>query len=311
MRALLMLFWNPEERRLRAALRLLAVLLLTVLFVLPGGIAHYFLRPILDPAAAPAGFALFASWQAGAVLAAVAIGARFLDRRPLADMGLHVRKRSYAHDFGFDFALSGALIGAILAVEVGFGLSSVRVADPSWEGMPRAALTPVALVLFAGVSFNEELLFRGALLTNAAEGFTSRLWSRPTAWALATVVSSVVFGAAHMGNPDATAVSTSNIALAGVFLATGYLVTGELALPLGLHLSWNWIQAVFGMPVSGNDFDWCAALVREVHGPVWLTGGDFGPEAGVTGLVAIVVGTLAIYGWARWTRGPLRVRAGR
>lgn len=311
MRRLLTPFYNREERRLRAFWRIALVAILSVLFVLPGGIAHYFLRPVLGPALGPVAFALFEVWQAGAILGAVALGSRFFDRRPLAALGLRLRRRSYVNDLAFGFALGGALITAILGVELAFGLSSVRLAEPTWEGWPRAALTPLALVIFAGVSFNEELLFRGALLTNAAEGFEARWWSRPTAWVLATVVSSLIFGLAHAGNPEATPISTSNIALAGLFLASGYLVTGELALPFGLHLSWNWYQAVFGMPVSGNDFAWCASLVREVHGPAWLTGGAFGPEAGVTGLVAIAVGTLAVFGWARWTRGPLRVRAGR
>jgi len=37
-----------------------------------------------------------------------------------------------------------------------------------------------------------------------------------------------------------------------------------------------------------------------VSGPVWMTGGEFGPEAGLVGMVAIGMGTLLLFAWHRW-----------
>lgn len=32
------------------------------------------------------------------------------------------------------------------------------------------------------------------------------------------------------------------IALGGLLLGLGYLLSGELAFPIGLHLTWNWVS---------------------------------------------------------------------
>jgi uncharacterized protein len=125
---------------------------------------------------------------------------------------------------------------------------------------------------------------------------------------LATVLSSVVFGFAHANNDGASTISTINVALAGVMLALGLLWTAELALPIGLHLSWNFCQGnLFGFPVSGNHVEPRIIAVRQLGEP-WLTGGEFGPEAGVVGVVAMMIGVGLMAAWVRLSRGSLELR---
>jgi len=100
------------------------------------------------------------------------------------------------------------------------------------------------------------------------------------------------------------------IAIAGVFLAPGYVLSGELAIPLGLHLSWNYAQGVlFGFPVSGVGLGVAVVRTRET-GPDLVTGGRFGPEAGLLGVVAILVGIAAIAWWVRARTGRLGLAPG-
>jgi hypothetical protein len=86
--------------------------------------------------------------------------------------------------------------------------------------------------------------------------------------------------------------------LAGLFLAYGWMRTRQLWLSFGLHAGWNFFEAVaFGFPVSGLQ---TFSLIRQTaSGPQWLTGGAFGPEAGVIMLFATLVAILAIHWWSR------------
>jgi hypothetical protein len=134
--------------------------------------------------------------------------------------------------------------------------------------------------------------------------------SRAVAAGVAVLLSSVVFGAAHLLNPNATLVSTAGISLAGIFLAVGYVLTDELAIPVGLHVTWNLFQGgVYGFPVSGLGIDANVVDTAET-GPDLFTGGAFGPEAGLLGVLGTVLGTVLVVAYVRWRYGEVRLAPG-
>lgn len=56
-------------------------------------------------------------------------------------------------------------------------------------------------------------------------------------------------------NPNSSLASTLSITLAGIMLGLGYVLSGDLAIPTGIHISWNFAQGgLFGFSVSGLDF---------------------------------------------------------
>src|SRR5205085_6410380 len=71
----------------------------------------------------------------------------------------------------------------------------------------------------------------------------------------------------------------------------------SLALPIGLHLSWNWTQGcLLGFDVSGmNVPGWLHPVLQQMPG--WITGGKFGPEASLGGVIADVVMLAVIWKW--------------
>ena len=79
--------------------------------------------------------------------------------------------------------------------------------------------------------------------------------------------------------------------LVGIPLAAAYLRTRALWMPIGIHFAWNFLQGfTLGLPVSGIALP-DALVTARVHGAVWLTGGDYGPEGGLLASGAIVAVT--------------------
>ncbi|HVN10161.1 MAG TPA: type II CAAX endopeptidase family protein [Patescibacteria group bacterium] len=158
-----------------------------------------------------------------------------------------------------------------------------------------AALSPLALrsvlrVVFFALFFLlsstfEELAFRGYALQRAADSIG------PVAAAL---FSSLLFGWAHMANPQATLLSSLNTTLAGLLLATARLRSRGLWMPIGLHFAWNFfLGPVFAFPVSGYTF---GAKEISVFSPplAWLSGGAYGPEGGAALTAVVAVGLLLL-----------------
>lgn len=280
------IFWNSDEARLRMVWRF--VLIAAIAFALGK------LLGLLPKIPAPGNYLLIAL----SATLLVWIGARLLDRRRFRDFGFSLDK-AWWRDFGFGLALGALLMSGIFLFEYAMGWVTITGtfntpnADTSFAV---AILSP--LVLFLCVGYYEELLFRGYLLRNFAEGFNLRVIGARNAILLAVFVSSALFGLVHAGNPNATVISTINITLAGFFLAAGLVITRQMAIPIGLHISWNFFQGnVFAFPVSGTDIGSTSFIGIEQGGPALWTGGAFGPEAGIVGLIAMVIGLLAIIFW--------------
>jgi hypothetical protein len=100
------------------------------------------------------------------------------------------------------------------------------------------------------------------------------------------------------------------IFMLALLFATGCVLTGELTIPIGLHISWNFCEAnVFGFPLNGSISTTGAFIATRQDGPADWTGGAYGPEAGLLAVAAAIVGVLSILGWVRVARGSLHLAA--
>ncbi len=177
---------------------------------------------------------------------------------------------------------AGAGIGALMAVAA-LGIAGVAgSADVSLTGEPVTALVTAAVrlglvLLLAALS--EELLFRGYPL--------ARL-SQTVGRVRGSVVLAVIFALAHMWNPDVSGLGLVNIGLASLVLSAVFFTPGGLAAALGVHWGWNaGLGLLADAPVSGIRFE-LPVLEYFAGGPVWLTGGGFGPEGGLAATLAMV-----------------------
>ena len=287
------LFISPDERRLRAGWRLLghSILLLilgvvfSVVLAIPLAVFQFVSRQNLTNAI----LALSTIVSLPAITLATWIARRGLDRRSFRSLGLELGV-GWSRDLLVGFAIPIPLFGLIYLFELGAGWLDFQ----SWGWAERGVLaTAVGVLLmllaFVAVGFYEELLFRGYYLQNLKDGINP---------ATAVLASSAAFGLAHLGNLNASLTSTLGIFAAGLFLAFAWLRTQSLWLPIGIHIGWNFLQGpVFGFEVSGNS---TPSLVRHVvNGPELITGGAFGPEAGLLVLPAMALGAGLIWWYTR------------
>ncbi|HXF39240.1 MAG TPA: CPBP family intramembrane glutamic endopeptidase [Blastocatellia bacterium] len=223
-----------------------------------------------------------------AALIATIICAHGLEHRGLASVGFKVHRGWFK-----DFSLGSLIGGCSLAIAVGVSAVAgavtfnVRAEDLGMLGL--GLLITFGFFLAAGAF--EELLFRGF----AFQALTHNLGG-----AAAIGITAVFFGAAHIGNENASVFSTINTILAGVWLGLAYLITRSLWLATALHYSWNFAMVfVFGLPVSGfTNFSGVSWLQGHPGSPVWVSGGSYGPEAGMCATLALLVSAMVI-----WRRG--------
>jgi len=322
-------FWNSDQRRLRALWRLMGqgFLLVTIIIVAQIAIGTFLVGALVaggelspdqlsDPRALqqlltqdPLLMLLLQLSTGVPIILSVWMAGRFLDRRPFADFGFHL-DRNWWIDLGFGLVQGAALMLLIFLIELAAGW--ITITDTFATRQPGARFVPAILpplVTFLAVGFYEELFSRGYQLQNFAEGLNWGVIGPRGALFIATALSSAVFGVLHAMNPNATPISTLYLVIAGFHLAAGYLLTGELAIPIGQHITWNFFQGnVFGFPVSGTDFRSATFIRIEQGGPELWTGGPFGPEAGFIGLAAMIIGILWTIAWVRWRRGEVGLR---
>lgn len=166
--------------------------------------------------------------------------------------------------------LKGSLIGLILLLcctglaylngNVSFTLGEISI--PLFLGY---------LVYYMIVACFEELLFRS---------FPLRVFSERYPAAIAIVISSLLFGLAHLGNESFNWLAMTNITLAGILFAIFILQKGNISWAIGLHFGWNFTQGtLLGYQVSGNDSP--GLLLAKPLGESYLSGGDFGIESSI------------------------------
>jgi len=295
-------FVNREDE-LRSGWRLAAfVVCLYVLILLISAIAGLAavlvpsLRSIIEPP--PGGehpgraivqFIVQSAVSLSSAIVATWICARALEHRSLGSVGFKLN-RGWWRLFVVGSLLGAGTLGLAIAAEAATGGVAFRPQGHR-PGQLVSSFVSLFLAFLMAAAF-EELAFRG---------FAFQALVHNTGPVVAVLVMSVVFGLAHLGNPNPTLISTTNTILAGIWLSVAYLVTRNLWLSTALHYSWNLgMVYLFGLPVSGiSTFDSLGLLAGQDKPPVWISGGDYGPEGGLAASVVLIVSTLFIWrsGW--------------
>ena len=276
------------DGELRAPWRLLGFVALCALLIpLVGAFTSF--------AAARWGVSAFAATNAQwliALLVAHVIMLRWVDGKPWSTVGLG------AGDLRAPALARGALVGALAIGLPSAMLLAVGWLRPEAEPAGGAAWGGYALrmaLLLAPASLWEELAFRGYGFTAIRDG---------AGGAVALVLTSVVFGAVHAGNPGVTPRALLLVAVAGLLLGAIRLVTGSLYAAWVAHLAWNWVMAALvHTEVSGYAPEPPPGYRVVDAGPDWATGGAWGPEGGAIAGLGMAAGLAYLYIHLRHGRG--------
>lgn len=217
------------------------------------------------------------------IIILASITCQLLRRRPMAELfgkfNVHWLKELCV----------GGLIGSAIMLIPALILGIFGWVKWQWNPEGVSALSS-SLLLFAGVAIAEELLFRGFVFQRLISGLGH--------WA-AQLIIAAYFLLTHLNNPgmvgSVRVIASINIFLASILFGLAFIQTKSLAMPLGLHFMANFVQGgILGFGVSGTEQ---SGLLQPVFGdaPVWLTGGQFGLEASVLGLICLIATLILFY----------------
>ena len=216
-----------------------------------------------------------------------------LEKRSFLDLGLRLNPLWF-RDLVFGFLLACALMT--------IASSGVAVIQGGWvRSHQDFGVLLRGLFSFLGVAIFEELGFRGYPFQRMVEN-----WGVEFAQGLMVVffVLPHLLVGLYLGYPGPTMIGASlNIGCAALLLGFAFLWTRSLALPIGIHWGWNWMQgSVLGLGVSGSTTSSFLHPARSGPEVSWITGGTYGPEASIIGTIAVLVGIGII--WDRLRRKP-------
>ena len=251
-----------------------------VLIVVTGSVLSYWVLSTLgDLVAAAVGGFLTA-------VAANALAMRIFERSHLTEIGL-LWNRDSIRNLLVGLAGGTGAACVVLALPVVFRLAEFQAA-PDADPHVRIVLFVTAILMFGAIG--EEMLFRGY----AFQILVANLGPYAT-----VLPAGILFGLAHSNNLNISVLGLVNTSAWGVLLGYAFLRSGDLWLPIGLHMGWNWALPLFGVNLSGFTMRMTGYVLHWKIGALW-SGGDYGPEGGL--VTSAIVIALFVYLW----KAPVR-----
>ena len=176
----------------------------------------------------------------------------------------------------FEISFNGFLTESGIGLLISFSIALITVIILSISGYYQIVFFNNFKPLLSGIfhfgfsALLEEILIR-LIIFKLLEEFAG-------SW-IALILTGVVFGFGHIGNPNATIGTSIGLILSDtVLMAAAFMLTRRIWMVWGIHFGWNFsIASIFGIPCSGRTYE--SLILADITGPDWITGGDFGIEA--------------------------------
>lgn len=190
----------------------------------------------------------------------------------------------WGHRFLKGAYLGFLLITLVFLTEIASGLIRIEDLIPDLQ----SALIG-GIILQGIVALGEELPFRGYILPDLAKRYGA--WN-------AVFYSSLFFSVLHIPSVLTLGLGRNNImimlltiTIAEILLAICYLYDG-LSMSIGFHFTWNFFQ--YHVYSLRQDFGGILKITSEHQ---LVTGGEFGPEAGLLGMFVVILALVIVLWW--------------
>lgn len=197
---------------------------------------------------------------------------KVIEKRSFSSIGFN--KNNWLKKYSLGFLIGLAMMSIIVLILFPFGYITVEKNPIQPVGV--SAIASVLVILFGWIiqGATEEIVTRGWLLNILSTKYNI---------GVGLLISSTLFGLMHLTNPNVNYIAVINIILVGLFYGLYVIKTNDLWAVCGMHSAWNFAQGnIFGFKVSGFDVSVGSLIDLNLVGSDFVTGGIFGPEAGIT-----------------------------
>lgn len=209
---------------------------------------------------------------------------KVIEKRKISSIGF--AKDGWIKKYLVGFLIGIVMMGIIVLILYGFGYITIDKNPIQPVGL--SSLPVILIFLFGWIiqGGTEEVLTRGWLMNVLGARYNI---------VLGLIVSSLLFSFMHLLNPNVNYIAVINIALVGLFYGLCVIKTNDLWAVCGMHSAWNFAQGnLFGFEVSGNNVPVGSLMDFKLIGSDFVTGGVFGPEAGIVSTIILVASILIL-----------------
>ena len=197
---------------------------------------------------------------------------KVIEKRSFSSIGFN--KNNWLKKYSLGFLIGLAMMSIIVLILFPFGYITVEKNPIQPVGI--SAISSVLVILLGWIiqGATEEIVTRGWILNVLSTKYNI---------GVGLLISSTLFGLMHLTNPNVNYIAVINIILVGLFYGLYVIKTNDLWAVCGMHSAWNFAQGnIFGFKVSGLDVSVGSLIDLNLVGSDFVTGGIFGPEAGIT-----------------------------
>ena len=197
---------------------------------------------------------------------------KVIEKRSFSSIGFN--KNNWLKKYSLGFLIGLAMMSIIVLILLPCGYITIEKNPIQPVGV--SAIASVLVILFGWIiqGATEEIVTRGWLLNVLSTKYNI---------GVGLLISSTLFGLMHLTNPNVNYIAVINIILVGLFYGLYVIKTNDLWAVCGMHSAWNFAQGnIFGFKVSGLDVSVGSLIDLNLVGSDFVTGGIFGPEAGIT-----------------------------